>query len=217
MFEDQRQREERGRSIQRVVHEWFSLYHSNFFTLQFWHSHPHLPQIVQLHPKRPLSHCWQSPRLGFFPPTLPDGFHDHAGLPGPVPSLLCLRHGAPLAVLPCCRRRGYESRERRLLWHPVPARRPLPPGQTQTPPKHSPQLLVRGQQRTPGDAATSSAHALTGQTLREEKWWEMRVQEFTLRGNVLVLTFFFLSLLSNSHEEVWLWRDRSEEGASVKA
>lgn len=70
---------------------------------------------LQLHPKRPLSHCWQSQRFGFFPPALPDGFHDHAGVPGPVASLLCLRHGAPLAVLPRCRRRRYESGERRLL------------------------------------------------------------------------------------------------------
>lgn len=143
-----------------------------FFMLQYQLSHPHLPQplYVQLYPKRPFSYCWQSPRLGFFPPTLPDGFHDHAGLPGPVPSLLCLRHGAPLAVLPCCRRRGHKSRERRLLRHPVPARRPLPPSQTQASPEYSPQLLVGGQQGTSRDAATSSAHSLTGQTLREEKW-----------------------------------------------
>lgn len=122
----------------------------------------------QLHPKRPLSHCWQSQRFGFFPPALPDGFHDHAGVPGPVASLLCLRHGAPLAVLPRCRRRRYESGERRLLWHPVPTWWPLPAGQTQTSPQHAPQLVIRRQQRTSWDAA-SSVQSLTVQTLREEK------------------------------------------------
>lgn len=95
---------------------------------------PFQPNKLQLYAERLLSYCWQSPRLGFFPSALPDGFHDHAGLPGPVPSLLCLCHGATLAVLPCCRCWGYKSGERRLFWHPVPTWWPLPPSQTQTPP-----------------------------------------------------------------------------------
>lgn len=98
--------------------------------------------FLQLHSKWLVSHCRQSQRLGFFPPALSDGLHDHASLPGPVPSLLCLCHGATLAVLPRCWCRGYGSGERGLLWHTIPTRRPLPPGQTQTPSQHSPQLLI---------------------------------------------------------------------------
>lgn len=167
---------------QRVRKEWvqykgsyinvFALIY-DFFMIQYFSSiHPFSPPFpkLQLQPKRPFGHCWQSQRLGFFPPAFPDGFHDHAGLPGPVPSLLCLGHGAALAVLPRCRCRGYESGERRLLWHPVPARRPLPPGQTQTSPQHSPQLLIQWKQSTHRYATTSCVLSLTVQTLREEKW-----------------------------------------------
>lgn len=95
--------------------------------------HSQIPNPIspwQFQPKWPIRHCWKSQRLGFFPPSLPDGLHDHASLPGPVTSLLCLRHGAALAVLPCCWCRGYGSGERRLLWHPVPAWWPLSPSQT---------------------------------------------------------------------------------------
>ena len=157
------------RELDIKVTTWMFSFHfariSSCFNI-FPLSIPNFISKLQLQPKRPLSYRWESPRLGFFPPTLPDGFHDHAGLPGPVPSLLCLCHGAALAVLPRRRCWGYESRQRRLLWHPVPARLPLPPGQTQTSSKHSPQLVIRRQQRTPWDAAT---HSLTDQTLREEK------------------------------------------------
>jgi len=145
---------------------WF-LHYSIFFL------HLHLLNpilILQLRPKRSCSYRWKSKRLGLFPTALPDGFHDHARLPGPVPSHLCLCDGATLSVLPCCWCRGYKPWEWGLLWHSVPTWWPLPSSKTQTPSKYSPQLLICWQQRTSRDPTTPSPNSFTVQTLREEKW-----------------------------------------------
>ncbi|KAI4814391.1 hypothetical protein KUCAC02_003587, partial [Chaenocephalus aceratus] len=95
-------------------------------------------EVKEFQPKRPFSHRWQSQRFGVFPPPLPDGFHDDAGVPGPVP------HSCASAMAP-----------RSQSCHAVGAGDSLengddsdtqsqhggrcPPHQTQTSPQHSPQ------------------------------------------------------------------------------